>query len=505
MRNRPLSPVLWTLALLGFSGCTAVSKTAGPNGQISPPQLRVAADGRTLVQELSDGSSRPFFWLGDTAWNLHRLRRGAIDRYLEDRAAKGFNVIQGPVLDWSGVTDRKPLARANGYGHNAYSGKKGSPELNADVPGPLDNDYFDQTDYIIERAASLGMYVALLPFWAQGINDLAGSPEGLARLERIGELLGARYRGRGNVLWIVGGEAAGESRPSGVKALAAGLERGHGGRNLMSIHPGGQKSSSAGAWRAPGESGEYAYHEAPWLDFNMIQSGHAVRDGATYHRVARDYAQAPVKPTLEAEYWYEGMPNEHGELSTAYDQRKGGYWSVFAGGFGYTYGASGIWQFTAGDEAWDENDYRSVDDWETALRYEGSSQMIHLRRLMESRPLARRIPDRSVILAGAGASGDGAADHVAATRDSMPDGGGATYLMVYIPAPQDITLDTRVIDPSLLKAWWYDPRSGRATLFRGDFANAGTLEVPARSEGPDWVLVVDDATADYPAPGRPGD
>src|SRR5690606_8373595 len=148
-----------------------------------------------------------------------------------------------------------------------------------------------------------------------------------------------------------------------------------------------------------------------------------------YDRVTSDYLRRPVKPTLESEYWYEGgYPNAEGEVSTAYDQRKGAYWSVFAGGFGYTYGANGIWQFTAGDEEWDANDYRSTHAWQEALAYEGSTQMVHLRRLRESRPFGARIPDQSLILTGGGSAGEGAGDHARATRDGAPEGGGATFL-----------------------------------------------------------------------------
>lgn len=57
--------------------------------------LRVADNGRTLEHE--DG--RPFFYLGDTAWQLfHRLNREEADRYLANRAAKGFTVIQAVAL-----------------------------------------------------------------------------------------------------------------------------------------------------------------------------------------------------------------------------------------------------------------------------------------------------------------------------------------------------------------------------------------------------------------------
>ena len=61
------------------------------------PKLRVWDEaghpcrGRYLVTERGE----PFFYLGDTAWELfHRLTREEAELYLKDRAAKGFTVIQ---------------------------------------------------------------------------------------------------------------------------------------------------------------------------------------------------------------------------------------------------------------------------------------------------------------------------------------------------------------------------------------------------------------------------
>ena len=57
--------------------------------------LQVSANRRFLIHD--DGT--PFFYLGDTAWELfHRLTLDEADYYLRDRAAKGFTVIQAVVL-----------------------------------------------------------------------------------------------------------------------------------------------------------------------------------------------------------------------------------------------------------------------------------------------------------------------------------------------------------------------------------------------------------------------
>ncbi len=52
--------------------------------------MRISANQRFLVHD--DGT--PFFYLGDTAWELfHRLTLAEAEQYLRDRAAKGFTVI----------------------------------------------------------------------------------------------------------------------------------------------------------------------------------------------------------------------------------------------------------------------------------------------------------------------------------------------------------------------------------------------------------------------------
>src|SRR5262249_18837819 len=65
--------------------------------------LRVSENRRFLVR--ADGT--PFFYLADTAWELfHRLDFEQAEDYLENRAAKGFTVIQAVALaEFDGLTE----------------------------------------------------------------------------------------------------------------------------------------------------------------------------------------------------------------------------------------------------------------------------------------------------------------------------------------------------------------------------------------------------------------
>ncbi len=87
-----ISRYILILLIVSFTAATAFSQQHGG--------LRVAENNRYL--EYEDGT--PFFYLGDTAWELfHRLNREEADRYLTDRAEKGFTVVQAVILEDAGA------------------------------------------------------------------------------------------------------------------------------------------------------------------------------------------------------------------------------------------------------------------------------------------------------------------------------------------------------------------------------------------------------------------
>ncbi len=71
-------------------------------------RLKVSQNGHYL--QFEDGT--PFFWLGDTGWELfHRLTLPEIKQYLDNRSAKGFTVIQAVAL-----AENDGLRTPNQYG-----------------------------------------------------------------------------------------------------------------------------------------------------------------------------------------------------------------------------------------------------------------------------------------------------------------------------------------------------------------------------------------------------
>jgi hypothetical protein len=111
------------------------------------PRLKVSQNGRFLIYE----EGRPFFYLGDTAWELfHRTTREEADRYLQDRARKGFTVIQAVAL-----AELDGLNSPNSYG---YRPLVDNDPARPDVRGGPRDDYWDHVDYILDKAESLGLF-----------------------------------------------------------------------------------------------------------------------------------------------------------------------------------------------------------------------------------------------------------------------------------------------------------------------------------------------------------
>jgi hypothetical protein len=431
----------------------------------------------TSKRFLCDETGTPFFYLADTAWELfHRLTREEAEAFLRDRAAKGYTAIQAVVLaEFDGL--RVP----NAYGE--------LPLVDLDPARPNEK-YFAHVDWIVRKADELGLYVAMLPTWGDKWNGKWGNGPVIfnaGNAQGYGEFLGRRYRDA-KIIWVLGGDRAVENDEQRrmLRAMAAGLSAGDGGTHLRTLHPCGGKSS-----------GEFV-HDEPWLDFNMAQSGHTDYP-LNYEFMKRDYAREPIKPCLDAEPCYENHPvMGAGWKATEawYDEfevRRAAYWAVFSGACGHTYGCHDIWQM---HDAKRSGVNRARTPWQEAMNLPGSKQMGYVRALIESRPFFTRVPDDGLLMEGQ----ESGHAHLAATRDGTLGRNDASYLCVYFPGPSEAAVNTRLLAVPQVRAWWFDPRTGRAEDL-GTSPNRGQWTVTRTPGREDWVLVLDDAAREYAAPG----
>ncbi len=463
-------------------------------------QIKVSANGKFL--ETREG--KPFFWLGDTDWELfHRLTREEAEKFISIRRDQGFNVLQVVAL-----AEFNGLRQPNRYGD--YPLNNEDPTQLALTPGkdPDDTyqyDYWDHVDFVIDKIAAQGMYVGLLPTWGDKVAHMWGDGPRIfdeRNAEMYAATLAQRYKDRKNIIWILGGDrpAIYKWNVDGVekqfddtaiwRAMARGIESVLGQEAFITYHPSG---------------GEYRtsnfIHNEPWLDMNAFQSGHGSREADAWRWVREDLAQQPQKPTLDMEPCYEDHPvnpwdgkwtRQRGYFS-AYDVRARIYRGVFAGACGVTYGHHHIWQFLNTQLNPPVNTGDTLIAWETAAHAEAATEMQYLKKLMLSRPYQTRIADQSLI---ASKPGKDYTDQIIATRDES-----GAYAMIYLPQNRPVTIDLSKISGSSKKVWWFDVRTGKA--IEGRVArSSGKKEFTPPRHGKDWVLVIDDANKHFNSPGE---
>ena len=425
-------------------------------------QLRVSGNGRFLLRD-----GKPFFWLGDTAWELfHRLNRDEADYYLKHRAEQGFTVIQAVIL---AELDGLHTPNANG-----------DLPLTADDPAKPGEAYFRYVDTVINMAERYGLVMGLLPTWGDKIwkSTWGKGPEVFnpqnARL--YGRWLGNRYGGRKNIIWILGGDRnpQNDMHVTIWREMAAGILEGAGPERppLMTFHPQPHASGSS-QW----------FHEDGWLSFNMFQNGHC-RNNPVYDKIKTAYGRRPAKPVLDGEPLYEDHPvcfnvADLG-ISNAYDVRIFAYLELFAGAFGHTYGCHDIWQFYAPGR---EGVNGAQMPWRRAMDLPGARQMAYVRKLLEAGPAEERVPDQDMIRENDLAP----AERIQATR-------GRDYAYVYTCAGRPFTVLLGRITGAALQSGWYNPRNG---VYKpaGSLTNTGSrlFTPPSAGYGHDWVLVLQDA------------
>lgn len=434
-------------------------------------KLQVSENNRFF--QTADG--KPFFWMGDTGWLLFvKCNREDAVHYLETRKKQGFNVVQVMVLHDMNNTK-------NVYGDNALINEDasrpnvtpGSDFTNADA-----YDYWDHVDFIVAEAAKRGIYMAMVPVWGSNVKSgKVNAQQG----EAYAKFLANRYKDDSNIIWLNGGDVKGIEGMDVWKVIGPTLKS-LDPNHLVTYHPRGRTSSSD--W----------FHNEAWLDFNMFQSGHKnyaqdTSSNETNHYgednwkfVDVDYNLKPVKPTMDGEPSYENIPHGlHDSLQPRWkdsDLRRYAYWSVFAGGAGFTYGENGVMQFNKmGD--WTEN-YGVTKDWKQTIESPGAKQMVFLKKLMLSHPYFERVPAQDAVVN----SGE-KYDRVAGTK-------GNNYAMFYVYNGRNFKLDVSKLGFKPGKASWYNPANGKKQKLSLKKRVAGMeFDPPGEKEdGNDWVLVL---------------
>jgi hypothetical protein len=193
-----------------------------------------------------------------------------------------------------------------------------------------------------------------------------------------------------------------------------------------------------------------------------------------------------------------------------FDVRQAAYWSVLAGACGYTYGDNNIWQMyrpaaTPKDSSAQAGTIATLlsnpwlggkgaiiganVEWTQALDRPGAYQMEYVRKLFESVPFEKLVPDQSIILNGP-TTGGGKIRSARATDGS--------FAIIYSPLGESFTLGKSVVRAKKLKEFWYDPRYGTSyEIDEPERWGIQTYAPPTSGRGHDWILVIEDAAANF--------
>ena len=439
------------------------------NAEAQLPLLKISANKRFFVTE----DNKPFFWLGDTGWLLFiKCKKEDALKYLDDRKQKGFNVIQVMLI-------HNVKLAVNAYGDSSiHNGDISKPVIvDENITDDLKYTYWDHVDFIINEAAKRGIYMALVPVWGGNIKHVNE-----VQAKTYATFLANRYKSKTNIIWLNGGDIKGTDgfkQWNIIGKTIRAIDKNH----LITFHPRGRNSSSE--W----------FHNESWLDFNMFQSGHRsyaqdTSSNETLHYgednwkyVDDDYKLKPVKPTLDGEPSYEDIPYGLHEANQPYwkdyEVRRYAYWSVFAGGCGFTYGHNSVMQFYTPKDS--GISFFPKIRWQDGLQAPGAGQMQYLKKLILDKSYFDRMPAQELV-----ADNGNKYDRVIATK-------GKSYAMFYAYNGREFTVNMNLLNFKNAKASWFSPKYGETVFIREcGKIDALMFNPPGeKGNGNDWVLILE--------------
>lgn len=422
---------------------------------------KLTVKGRYLARE--DGE--PFFYLGDTAWELfHRLSKEEIEKYMTERERQGFNAVQAVALsEFEGTTV------PNFYGRYPLLFTEGKPDPTK-PDTELGYSYWDHVDFAVESAARHNLFISMVITWGDKFNICWGKGPEIFTEENAyeyGKWIAERYKDNENIIWFLGGDRPLEEKHRIiVDAMAKGIKEAD-QNHLITYHPSGASSSIK--WVG----------DADYIDFHTAQTGHGINEGFCTYKMMEEMAAENHKPYMDSEPRYESHPAcfdlKLEYLWQAREVRQNAYWNLLAGACGHTYGNHCIWSMNKIKIPY------FPFTWDEALVQEGAEQIGYAKKLRQSRDYFSLKPAQELIKNNF--SGEA---YMAAAK-------GKDYVYIYSPMGVPFELDLEIFSQAkYYKAIWFNPRTGSEKMY-GVLPCTGKSYIvpPVSQEEPDWVLILD--------------
>lgn len=442
--------------------------------------LKKSANNRYFV----DQNNSPFFINSDSPWSLiSQVSVEDAKYYLNDAANRGINSILVTLTE-AHYTDH------DGNYYNEYPFAKRS-DGSAIFSSP-NTAFFNRADQVIDYANSLGINMIIAPLYEGCCSDGWWSDMAkntTADFQAYGEFIGSRYVNKPNIMYVWGDDRNPCGQDGNTSTSCAEREKlrvlvaavkSKDNRHLHTYH-----------W-SPENSALELYNRGIWpawdnLDFNVTYTYGAVQDKAVqdYNRTVNGHNE----PFFLFESNYE---NENG--TSAINQRIEAYNSILSGGAGHQYGNNPLW-FMGAANGWNPMCTTNSDPncWKNHLGDTARSQLKYIKALFESRLWYTLIPDQSHTIVTNGYNSGTYYSASVQTQDK-------STVIAYLPNSRTLTVNLTKMSGTSSTAYWFNPRNGTATLI-GTFNNTSSNQTFTSPDGNDWVLVVDDASKNYPVPG----
>ena len=480
------------LIVCGFQGCDGGSSSSHSTPTSSTPTAAtfpVFPSGNQRY--LQDQNGVPFPILGRTAWFITSLSETDYKMFIDDTVSKGYNAIEFHVVNHDARGNHPPFG-GNGalpfskrLDGSAWAGSLSYGNINTDAPDfSLPNlTYWTHVDAILAYAESKGILCFMFPAYTgfqggdQGwMHEMVAN--GSTNMKTYGAFIADRYKTRGNIVWMLGGDYGPFRLPEELaveQAMLAGM------KNVT-----GQRSTQFSAeWT--GSSIYTDIGDAILLAAGTLEGVYSFNgDVNTYARKGYEDPSHAVMPTflLEGPYDQEGPDGNGANSSATQPVRRFQWWGWLSGIGGYISGNGYVWPF---------NSSLLGSDWRSHLNTQGAQDMARLNIFIRSIAWYKLVPSglggmRTLVV---GNSSPSSSNYVAAA--ATPDG---TLLVAYVPPDHSgpITIDMTAMSGQT-RARWFNLTNAEYRLIATTFDNTG----PASFTSPgnngtgftDWVLLLE--------------
>tara|TARA_Y100001972_G_scaffold128973_1_gene193112 strand:+ start:748 stop:1632 length:885 start_codon:yes stop_codon:yes gene_type:complete len=279
------------------------------------------------------------------------------------------------------------------------------------------------------------------------------------------------------------GEAGSHSRKATIpdekiEALVNGIRTGDTGNKLLTVHANFKRGTSIS-------------NHADLVDFNNWQTSQWCciddlprkddRSWTVWEAIQFDYNQmydGLPKPTLDSEAWYEN--NKDFCDAKPFNIRRRAYFTIFAGAFGHTYGAGGIWDGLTSPEGCSGNALKAID-------YEGAMHIGFLSNFLHKlgHDFLKLQPDQNLILS------DNSKDYDYHIQASISNDN--RFALVYSANDNPFTVDLSKVKVDSISPVWFNPRTNtyQNSKLKLSTGKSYKFDPPGKSgPGNDWVLIL---------------